>query len=191
PVRPDLMEAVQTLGKEGDWEYQYNIRAGEDTRPGDVLVVELGGAVDRATFMGDVTGIGIKSRGAAGVVIDGGLRDLNEFLPMKDFPVYFRGTHASAMADQVGVDWNAPVRIANVTVLPGDIVVGDSSGLLFFPPQLVDEVIKTAENTVYTEDFKREMIRGTKYRSRDIYPKLSPELEKVFEEWKKTHPRKQ
>jgi regulator of RNase E activity RraA len=76
-------------------------------------------------------------------------------------------------------------------VLPGDIVVGDSSGLLFFPPQLVDEVIKAAENTVYTEDFKREMIRGTKYRSRDIYPKLSPELEKVFEEWKKTHPRKQ
>ena len=191
PVRPDLMEAVQTLGKEGDWEYQYNIRAGEDTQPGDVLVVELGGAVDRATFMGDVTGIGIKSRGGAGVVIDGGLRDLNEFLPMKDFPVYFRGTHASAMADQVGVDWNAPVRIANVTVLPGDVVIGDSSGVLFFPPQLADEVIKAAENTVYVEDFKREMIRGTKYRSRDIYPKLSPELEKVFEEWKKTHPRKQ
>jgi regulator of RNase E activity RraA len=66
PVRPDLMEAVQTLGKEGDWFYQYNIRAGEDTRPGDVLVVELGGMVDRATFMGDVTGLGIKSRGGPG-----------------------------------------------------------------------------------------------------------------------------
>ncbi|MBA3711264.1 MAG: hypothetical protein H0W76_02310 [Pyrinomonadaceae bacterium] len=191
PVRPDLMEAVQTLGKEGDWEYQFNIRAGEDTRPGDVIVVELGGAVDRATFMGDVTGLGIRARGAAGVVIDGGLRDNNEFLPMKDFPVYSRGTHASAMADQVGVDWNAPVRISNATVLPGDIVIGDSSGVLFFPPQLADEVIKAAEETVYVEDFKREMIQGTKYRARDIYPKLSPELDRVFEEWKKTHPRNQ
>jgi regulator of RNase E activity RraA len=190
PVRPDVMEAVQTLGKEGDWEYQYNIRAGEDTRPGDVLVVELGGMVDRATFMGDVTGLGIKSRGAAGVVIDGGLRDLSEFLPWKDFPVYYTGAHASAMADQVGVEWNVPVRIKTVTVLPGDAVIGDESGLLFFPPQIADEVIKGAEDTVYIEDFKREMIQETKYRARDIYPKLSPELEKVFEEWKKTHPRK-
>jgi 4-hydroxy-4-methyl-2-oxoglutarate aldolase len=190
PQRPDLDEAVQTLGKEGDWFYQYNIRAGEDTRPGDVLVVELGGMVDRATFMGDVTGLGIKSRGAAGVVIDGGLRDLSEFLPWKDFPVYYTGAHASAMADQVGVEWNAPVRIKNVTVLPGDAVIGDESGVLFFPAHLADDVIKAAEDTVYVENFKREMISGTKYRARDVYPTLSPELEKVFEEWKKAHPRK-
>lgn len=189
PVRPDLVEAVQQLGKEGDWFYQYNIRAGEDTRPGDVLVVELGGTVDRATFMGDVTGLGIKARGAAGVVIDGGLRDLSEFLPWKDFPVYYTGAHASAMADQVGVEWNAPVRIKNVTVLPGDVVIGDESGVLFFPAHLVDDAIKSAENTVYIETFKREMIQGTKYRARDIYPTLSPELEKVYEEWKKSHPR--
>jgi regulator of RNase E activity RraA len=189
PVRPDLVEAVQTLGREGDWFYQYNIRAGEDTRPGDVLVVELGGMVDRATFMGDVTGLGIKSRGAAGVVIDGGLRDLSEFLPWKDFPVYYTGAHASAMADQVGAGWNVPVRIKTATVLPGDAVVGDESGVLFFPPQIADDVIKAAEDTVYVETFKREMIQGTRYRARDIYPTLSPELEKVFEEWKKSHPR--
>jgi len=190
PVRPDLMEAVQVLAKEGDWDHQYNVRAGEDARPGDVLVVELGGMVERATFMGDVTGLGIRGRGAAGVVIDGGLRDLAEFLPMKDFPVYYTGAHASAMADQVGVEWNAPVRIRTVTVLPGDAVVGDASGVLFFPPQLADEVIAAAEDTVYVEDFKREMIRGTRYRARDIYPNLSPELERVFEEWKKSHPRR-
>ena len=48
-----------------------------------------------------------------------------------------------------------------VTVLPGDAVVGDESGLLFFPPQLADEVIKGwVEDTVYIEDFKREMISG-------------------------------
>jgi hypothetical protein len=55
------------------------------------------------------------------------------------------------------------------------------------PPQLVADVIKSAEDTVYTENFKREMMRTGKYRARDIYPRLSPELEKLFEEWKKTH----
>jgi len=189
PVRPDIQEAVEALGKGGDWDTGFNMRASDDIRPGDVLVVELAGAVDRATFMGDVTGLAIKTAGAAGVVIDGGLRDLSEFLPMKDFPVYYRGAHASAMADQVGVEWNVPVRIGNVTVLPGDVVIGDDSGLLFFPPQLAADAIKGAEDAVYTETFKREMIRTKKYRTSQIYPRLSPELEKLFEEWKKTHPR--
>jgi regulator of RNase E activity RraA len=189
PVRPDLMEAVQTLAKEGDWDHQFNIRGGEDVKPGSVVLVELGGAVDRATFMGDVTGIAMKVAGAVGIVVDGGIRDLNEFLPMKDFPVYYKGAHASAMADHVGVEWNVPIRVAGITVLPGDVVIGDEEGVLVFPPQYADEVIAAAENTVYTENFKREMIRSKKYRTRDVYPRLSPELEKVFEEWKKTHPK--
>jgi regulator of RNase E activity RraA len=187
PVRPDLMEGVTTLAKEGDWDFQYNVRAGEDAKPGDVIVVELGGMVDKATFMGDVTGLGIHTAGVTGVVIDGGLRDLSEFVPMKDFPVYYKGAHASAMADQVGVEWNAPVRIGTMTVLPGDVVIADVSGVLAFPPQLAGDLIKDAENTVYVENFKREMMRSGKYRARDIYPKLSPELEKVFAEWQRTH----
>jgi 4-hydroxy-4-methyl-2-oxoglutarate aldolase len=189
PVRPDLQEAIETLAREGDWDTGYNMRASDDIKKGDVLVVELAGSVDRATFMGDVTGLAIKTAGAAGVVIDGGLRDLSEFLPQKDFPVYYRGAHASAMADFVGVEWNVPVRIGDITVLPGDVVIGDVSGIQVFPPQLADEVIKAAEDTVYAEDFKREMIQTGKWRTKDIYPKPSPELEKVFEEWKKTHPR--
>ena len=189
PVRPDLVEGVTALARGGDWDPGFNMRASDDIMKGDVLVVELAGAVDRATFMGDVTGLAIKTAGAAGVVIDGGLRDLSEFLPMKDFPVYYRGAHASAMADQVGVEWNVPVRIGGVTVLPGDVVIGDSSGLLFFPPQLAADAIKGAEDTVYTETFKREMIKTGKYRTSDIYPRLSPAMEKLFEEWKKTHAR--
>ncbi|MGH9842263.1 MAG: RraA family protein [Blastocatellia bacterium] len=190
PQRPDLDEGVKQLAKEGGWDHQYNVRAGEDARPGDVAVVEIGGAVDRATFMGDMTGLAMKLAGTRGVVVDGGIRDLNEFLAMKDFPTYYAGAHASAMADHIGVEWNAPVRIGLVTVLPGDVVVGDEEGVLFFPPQLADDVIKAAENTVYTEEFKRQMMNSKKYRTRDVYPRLSPELEKVFEEWKKTHPRK-
>lgn len=190
PQRPDLDEGVRQLAKEGDWDPAFNVRGGEDAKPGDVVVVELGGMVDRATFMGTMTGLGMKVRGVKGIVVDGGIRDLNEFLTWKDFPIYYAGAHASAMADQIGVEWNAPIRIGQVTVLPGDVVIGDEEGLLFFPPQLAEDAIKAAENQTYNEQFKEEMLRSGKYRARDIYPRLSPELEKVFEEWKKTHPRK-
>lgn len=190
PQRPDLDEGVRQLAKEGDWDPAYNVRGGEDAKAGDVVVVELGGMIDRATFMGSMTGLGMKLKGVKGIVVDGGIRDLNEFLSWKDFPVYYAGAHASAMADQIGVEWNIPIRVGSVTVLPGDVVIGDEEGLLFFPPQLAEEAIKAAENQTYVEDFKAEMMKSGKYRTRDIYPRLSPEVEKAFEEWKKTHPRK-
>jgi regulator of RNase E activity RraA len=190
PQRPDLDEGVRQLAKEGNWDPSFNVRGGEDCKPGDVVVVELGGMVDRATFMGSMTGLGMKLRGIKGIVVDGGIRDLHDFLEWKDFPIYYAGAHASAMAEQIGVEWNGPVRIGNATVLPGDVVIGDEEGLLFFPPQLADDAIKAAENQTYNEEFKAEMMKSGKYRTRDIYPRLSPELEKVFEEWKKAHPRK-
>jgi 4-hydroxy-4-methyl-2-oxoglutarate aldolase len=189
PQRPDLDEGVKQLAKEGNWDHQFNVRAGEDANKGDVVVVELGGMVDRATFMGTMTGLGMKLRGVNGIVVDGGIRDLSGFLEMKDLPVYYAGAHASAMADQIGVEWNAPVRIGQVTVLPGDVVIGDEEGLLFFPPQLAEDAIRAAENQTYTETFKAEMMKSGKYRTRDIYPRLSPALEKEFEEWKKKNPR--
>jgi 4-hydroxy-4-methyl-2-oxoglutarate aldolase len=189
PQRPDLDEGVKQLAKEGNWDHQFNVRAGEDANQGDVVVVELGGMVDRATFMGTMTGLGMKLRGVGGIVVDGGIRDLSGFLEMKDLPVYYAGAHASAMADQIGVEWNAPVRIGQVTVLPGDVVIGDEEGLLFFPPQLAEDAIRAAENQTYTETFKAEMMKSGQYRTRDIYPRLSPALEKEFEEWKKKNPR--
>lgn len=190
PQRPDLDEGVRQLAKEGNWDPSFNVRAGEDSKKGDVVVVELGGMVERATFMGTMTGLGMKLAGVNGIVVDGGIRDLSGFLEMKDLPVYYAGAHASAMADQIGVEWNIPIRIGAVTVLPGDVVIGDEEGLLVFPPQLAEEAIKAAENQTYNETFKAEAMKSGKYRTRDIYPRLSPELEKVFEEWKKSHPRK-
>ncbi len=190
PARPDLDEAVQQLAKEGDWDYRFNTRGGEDAQAGDVVVVELGGMVERATFMGTMTGLAIKLRNTNGIVVDGGIRDLNGFLQWKDYPVYYAGAHASAMVDQVGVDWNSPIRIGTVTVLPGDAVVGDEEGLLFLAPQILDEVITAAETQTYNEDFKEEAMRSGKFKTRDIYPRLSPAAEKAFEEWKQKHPRK-
>ena len=61
-------------------------------------------------------------------------------------------------------------RLGGITVLPGDIIVADAEGVLAVPPQLVADVIKDSENTVHTENFKREMMRSKKYRARDIYP---------------------
>ncbi len=183
PVRPDLLDILETMGKETGRSHLYNIQAGDELKPGDVPVVELGGTVEAATFLGDVTALGMKTAGAAGAVIDGGTRDLEELLDMKNFPIYYRGAHASAMSDLIGVEWNLPVRIGKVTVFPGDMVVGDSSGVLIVPAQLAEKVVQAAAETVSVENFKRSKIREGKHKVLDIYPRMSPELE---EEYRKT-----
>ena len=111
PPRPDLVEAIDTLAAEGDWDRRYYARAAEEAQPGDIVVAELGGS-DGHNLFGAMGALGIKLRGVRGVIIDGGSRDLIELQDgmFADFPVFARffDVHTTSW---LGVEWNAPVRI--------------------------------------------------------------------------------
>ena len=180
PPRPDFVEAVDRLAAEGDWDRRYYARASEEARPGDVIVAELGGA-DGHVLFGGMGALGIKLRGAAGVVIDGGSRDLAELVgeTFADFPVFARFFDVTTTS-WLGAEWNAPVRIGTATVLPGDVVVADETGVLFFPPHLVGDVLRAAEEQAALEEHERELLHSGEHRFRDVYP-LSPELRREYE----------
>ena len=180
PPRPDLVQALDTLASEGDWDRRYYARAAEEARPGDIVVAELGGS-DGHNLFGAMGALGSKLRGVAGVIIDGGSRDLIELQDdmFDGFPVFARffDVHTTSW---LGVEWNAPVRIGRVTVLPGDVVVADDSGALFFPPGLVQSVLDAATRRSALEEYERELLRSQMHRFRDVYP-LSPQLREVYE----------
>ncbi len=180
PPRPDLVEAIDQLAAEGDWDRRYYARASEEARPGDVIVAELGGA-DGHVLFGGMGALGIKLRGAAGVVIDGGSRDLAELVgeTFADFPVFARFFDVTTTS-WLGVEWNAPVRIGTATVLPGDVVVADETGVLFFPAHLVGDVLRAAAEQAALEEYERELLRSGEHRFRDVYP-LSPALRREYE----------
>src|SRR5690242_2872869 len=115
PKRPDLEQRVKAEGP-------YVVaRAVTQTQPGDIMVVDAGGCVE-AGFIGDILIAGFMARGGAGIVCDGAVRDLS-YLQTLALPLYTRGAHASSVGRRlVGLDMNIPVRIAEVTVLPGDIL---------------------------------------------------------------------
>jgi regulator of RNase E activity RraA len=186
PRRPDLVEAMQTLAKEGDWPVAYNVRAGEQARPGDVLVVDLGGGIADGIFFGDISALAAQVQGARGAVLYGSTRDLGELREMAGFPVLAVGFDPRP-ATQVGVDWNIPVRVGGATVLPGDAVVADEEAVVFFPASIADEVIARATRIVEQENYERDLVRKKQHRFRDVYP-LNPELKKQFEEKKKDKP---
>ncbi len=158
PPRPDLIQAAETLAKEGDWDRRYYARVAEEAQPGDVVVAELGG-VDGHNFFGAMAATGIKPRGVTGAVIDGGSRDFAELQAdaFKGFPVLAKFFHATTTA-WVGVEFNTPVRIGTATVLPGDVIVGEDEGVLFFPPEMLDAVLKSASEAERREAYQRELL---------------------------------
>jgi regulator of RNase E activity RraA len=182
PQRPDLTETMTKLAKEGDWPRAYNVRAAEEVKPGDVIVVDLGGGIPDGIFFGDVSAIGARAAGANGVILYGSTRDEVELQKMTGFPVLAMGFDPRP-ATQIGVDWNVPIRVGDVTVLPGDVVVADEEAAVFFPGKIAEQVIQRAQATQDQEMYERKLATERKHKFRDVYP-LNPELKKQYEEEK-------
>lgn len=110
--------------------------------PGDVIVVDAGGDMTNA-IIGEIMLEYAKSRGVAGFVIDGAMRDAAAMADC-DLPVYARGaTHRGPYKDGPG-EINVPVSIGGMVVAPGDIVVGDEDGMLAVPLAEAEQVLAAA-----------------------------------------------
>ncbi|MCB1123449.1 MAG: hypothetical protein KJT03_17990, partial [Verrucomicrobiae bacterium] len=164
----------------GGWTSKWHSRAAEESRPGDVLVVDLGGQVEGGVFFGDISALGAQVSGARGAILYGSTRDLDELKEREGFPVFAMGFHPSG-ATQIGVDWNTPIRVGSATVLPGDVVLATDEAVLFFPPEIVDDVIRKCKAHAEEEEYKRQLVLSKKYRFRDVYP-LRPDLKKEYEQ---------
>jgi RraA family protein len=110
--------------------------------PGDVIVVDAGGALEQA-IIGDIMASHAARRGLAGFVIDGAIRDADE-LRARDFPVFARGaTHRGPYKNGPG-EINVPVSIGGMVVRPCDIVVGDGDGVIAVAPADAQAVLAAA-----------------------------------------------
>jgi len=179
PIRKDLVESIAAKQEHG-----LNIRAAEEAKPGTVIVVDAGGETGGG-FWGDVIATRFLMNGGAGVVTDGAMRDLVQIRGM-DLSVYVRETHpAASFRRLVAVDYNVPIRCSGVTVLPGDIVVGDAEGVIVVPAHLAAEV---AERAIATEE-KENYIRNKLLKGATIYGNYPPNeiITREFEEWKKAN----
>jgi 4-hydroxy-4-methyl-2-oxoglutarate aldolase len=101
--------------------------------PGDVLVVHCSGHHDHG-YWGDVMASAAKSRGLGGLVIDGCVRDFTT-LGEIGFPIFARGLCIRGTGkDREAIGWvNAPIWVGDVVVHPGDLIFGDSDGVVVLP----------------------------------------------------------
>jgi 4-hydroxy-4-methyl-2-oxoglutarate aldolase len=117
-------------------------RALDVARPGDVMVVYASGVYEHG-YWGEIMATMAQARGVAGLVVDGGVRD-STLLAEMGFPVFSRGLCIRGTGKDFGAQgWiNHPIRLGEVTVDGGDLIVGDADGVVAIPRARAAEVIE-------------------------------------------------
>lgn len=186
PLRGDVDEVSKSKAKERGLSELTNQIAIDMLQPGDVLVVDLFGKKVDGTIVGDnLFYYVMKATKGGGLVVDGSIRDLDGISKI-DMPAYFRSADPTPIGNVMLTGINVPVRIGGVTVMPGDLVVGDREGVYFIPPQFVKQILDRADEIHIHDEWTKMKFDEGKYKSSEIYssPK-DPKLQKEYQEYLK------
>lgn len=139
--------------------YALELRAVDGCRPDDVIIAAACGSM-RSGIWGELLTAAARNAGCVGVIVDGAVRDARRVQAM-GFPVFSRGTCPyDSKARQRVIDIEVTVEIAGVRFEPGDLVVGDSDGIVVIPQKVEDAVIRRALAKVNAENRMKAAIEG-------------------------------
>lgn len=108
-------------------------------QPGDVIVADVGD-FEEAGHWGEITTVAAQARGVAGLVINGGVRDVAP-IQRRGFPVFARAISMKATVKAVPGTINHPIMCAGVMVRPGDLLLADDDGVVVVPRERAAEII--------------------------------------------------
>jgi len=183
PQRPDVDSVIRASGKKENRIGDENSWIIDILKPGDILVVDLFGKIRYGTIVGDNLSTAIYAKSHNGLIVNGAVRDVTGIQEIPGFQVYTRGVDPSALENVMLTGINVPIRIGEVTVMPGDIAIGDPEGITFVPPQLAGKVAEDTEMDHLIDDWGHTMLREGKYTPGQIDATWTKEMIEQFNTW--------
>lgn len=189
PLRPDMAKAITAEGKAEGRVSGNNSWPINELQIGDVYVADGFGKIIEGTLIGSNLGNGIAAHTHTGFVFDAGIRDQEENREIPNFNGFYRGYDPSAWADMQLTAINAPIRIGRATVLPGDLVLAKTDGVLFIPAILAEESVSSAEFTNLKDAFNFELNQQGK-NGAEFEGGWTSKKYDAFAKWIDAHPEK-
>ena len=197
PGRLDLQKVLEADGKVEGRKGGPNAWPVDMLQPRDVYVSDHFGLIKDGPSIGDNVGNAIYARSHNGIVYDGAVRDINGLRELPDFIAFVRAYDPSHHFGRIGdegrplnstmVAINAPTRIGQAAVMPGDVVLGRDGGVIFIPPQLAERVVRESERTRLHDIFGHLRLTEKKYTAGQIDREWTPEIEADFTGWLKAN----
>jgi 4-hydroxy-4-methyl-2-oxoglutarate aldolase len=178
-LAPEFAPYPAAAGKMGGWAYTIRGRMRRYAGSGDPVKMKAVDGVGRGEitvwsgegrgvcFFGELIALGMKRRGCAGALVDGGIRDI-EWIARQRFPVYARyRTPIQSIGRWKVTAWQVAVDLPGatsrrVTVHPGDFVLADTDGVVVIPARVAEKVLVEAERLTEKEiRIRRELDRGS------------------------------
>jgi len=162
PSRPDMWDAVIAEGKAEGRTSLPNSWPIAELHEGDVYVADGFGKIVEGTLIGSNLGNAVAARTHTGFIFDASIRDQEENREIPNFNGFYRAYDPSALQRVLMTGINVPVRIGRAIVLPGDLVLAKTDGVLFIPAFLAEEAISSAEFTNLQDEYNFELNRQGK-----------------------------
>lgn len=188
PSRPDVEKNIKEKGARQGRKGNTNSWPIDVLTKGDIYIADAFGKISGGSIMGATLANSIYSKSGNGVVFNGAARDLQEINNIKGFNAFVRDFHPSFTEEMVLMGLNTAIRIGNVMVLPGDLVIAQKEGVLFVPAHLAEEVVSTGEFVIRKDQFGFEMVRAGKYSTGEIDSQWTDEIKSEFLKWLEKHP---
>lgn len=155
----------------------------ETCPPGWVLVMDGRGDA-RAATAGSILVTRLAMRGVAGLVTDGGLRDVAGIGAL-DMPSYCAGASAPTnLTLHEAIEINGPIACGQVAVFPGDVMLGDGDGVMVIPAHLAEEIAIECTGMESFEDFVLEQVQAGAGVI-GLYPLTSEDSQQKYAAWRK------
>jgi regulator of RNase E activity RraA len=154
-----------------------------DCPPGAVFVIDSR-KDPRAASAGAILATRLAKRGVAGLVTDGGFRDAVEIARLDMPSFHVRPAAPTNLTLHQAIDTNVPIGCGDAPVFPGDVIVGDSDGVVVIPAHLADEIAAEAVEMTVFEDFCMEKVQEGR-SILGLYPATEEKTKTDFAAWRK------